>query len=214
MRHSPPARRMSSRLGRLSRDKGFDVLIDAFARVKTQDATLSIAGKGPERDALQARIHALGLSDRVAAGRLRRSRGRSMPARGSASSRRARRPLASSPSKRCPPACRSSRPIATARAKSWSTAAWPNRADRGRAAMAAAIDAALADPGDPAPRIARREVFSVAGGLRAWSDLLDEVVENARSGERRAASRRARPSPDAPAADGARTGAASARAVE
>lgn len=45
-------------MGRLSREKGFDVLIDAFARARSRglDACLTIMGEGPERDSLQSAI--------------------------------------------------------------------------------------------------------------------------------------------------------------
>lgn len=55
-------------VGRLSREKGFDLLLRAFARVEAQfpDWHLRIAGEGPERDALQAQAQALGIGVRVA----------------------------------------------------------------------------------------------------------------------------------------------------
>ncbi len=53
--------------GRLAPVKGFDVLLDAFARLTGEvDARLLILGEGPERGALEARTAALGLTDRVA----------------------------------------------------------------------------------------------------------------------------------------------------
>jgi len=59
-------------VGRLGRMKGFDLLIEAFARSGLGDALrLVIAGDGPEREALQRQAEALGLGDRVRlAGRL------------------------------------------------------------------------------------------------------------------------------------------------
>jgi glycosyltransferase involved in cell wall biosynthesis len=50
--------------GRLSPEKGFDVLIDAAMRLPA-DARVAFYGDGPERAALQARIDRAGLSDRV-----------------------------------------------------------------------------------------------------------------------------------------------------
>ena len=50
-------------VGRLGRMKGFDLLIDAFAAV--EKGKLEIVGDGPEREALQQQISALGLDDRV-----------------------------------------------------------------------------------------------------------------------------------------------------
>lgn len=48
--------------GRLSREKGVDVLIDAVARL---DAELDVAGDGPERAALEEQVRQLGAADRV-----------------------------------------------------------------------------------------------------------------------------------------------------
>ena len=51
--------------GRLIRQKGFDLLIDAFARLGDPEARLVIAGSGPEEAALTKQIAALGLGDKV-----------------------------------------------------------------------------------------------------------------------------------------------------
>ncbi|MBI2237239.1 MAG: glycosyltransferase family 4 protein [Actinobacteria bacterium] len=48
--------------GRLSREKGVDVLVDAVARL---DAELDVAGDGPERAALEERVRRLGVAGRV-----------------------------------------------------------------------------------------------------------------------------------------------------
>ncbi len=50
--------------GRLERRKGFDVLVEAFARV-VPDARLAVAGTGPEEPALRRRVRELGIQDRV-----------------------------------------------------------------------------------------------------------------------------------------------------
>jgi GalNAc-alpha-(1->4)-GalNAc-alpha-(1->3)-diNAcBac-PP-undecaprenol alpha-1,4-N-acetyl-D-galactosaminyltransferase len=52
-------------MGRLSREKGFDLLLDGFARSRlpTSGWHLTILGDGPERVALQAQAAALGLKE-------------------------------------------------------------------------------------------------------------------------------------------------------
>jgi glycosyltransferase involved in cell wall biosynthesis len=54
-------------VGRLSPEKGFDLLLRALASVRTQfsHANLLIAGSGPEEAALKALSHALGLDSTV-----------------------------------------------------------------------------------------------------------------------------------------------------
>lgn len=54
-------------MGRLVPQKGFDMLLDAFARVAARDERwrLEIWGEGPERPALERRRDLLGLADRV-----------------------------------------------------------------------------------------------------------------------------------------------------
>jgi glycosyltransferase involved in cell wall biosynthesis len=54
-------------MGRLSREKGFDLLLQALVRVHNDypHACLVIAGTGPEQVALEAERHALGLDSAV-----------------------------------------------------------------------------------------------------------------------------------------------------
>lgn len=54
-------------VGRLERQKGFDLLLQAFARIAAAHPSwaLRIVGDGQERAALTAQAHALGLADRV-----------------------------------------------------------------------------------------------------------------------------------------------------
>lgn len=51
--------------GRLVRQKGFDILLRAFARMRSGDARLAIIGEGPDREALRALAGELGVADRV-----------------------------------------------------------------------------------------------------------------------------------------------------
>jgi glycosyltransferase involved in cell wall biosynthesis len=61
------ARRILLAVGRLSPEKNYRVLVDVFARLAPvhRDWDLAIVGEGPERAALEARVTALGLRDRV-----------------------------------------------------------------------------------------------------------------------------------------------------
>ena len=54
-------------VGRLSKEKGFDILVEAFARVRAQlpDWHLSIIGAGPEKRSLADQITSLNLQTRV-----------------------------------------------------------------------------------------------------------------------------------------------------
>ncbi len=62
----PDGRPVILGVGRLSPEKGFDMLLDAFARVAGQrPSRLVLVGSGPERDALQAKAQELGVADMV-----------------------------------------------------------------------------------------------------------------------------------------------------
>lgn len=52
-------------VGRLTRQKGFDLLIDAVAQIKELPWTLTILGEGPDLAALQQRVRDRGLKERV-----------------------------------------------------------------------------------------------------------------------------------------------------
>jgi glycosyltransferase involved in cell wall biosynthesis len=51
--------------GRLERQKGFDVLLNAFARLPDADLALVILGEGPERGLLESMARELGVASRV-----------------------------------------------------------------------------------------------------------------------------------------------------
>ncbi|PZU06887.1 glycosyltransferase [Sphingomonas sp.] len=57
--------RMVMAAGRLVPEKGFGMLIEAFARTRDPDAMLTIVGEGPDEGRLRALIGALNLEDRV-----------------------------------------------------------------------------------------------------------------------------------------------------
>lgn len=62
--HGPPFQLLS--VGRLERIKGFDVALDALAKLVSRlDVNLMIVGDGDERIALQAQTRRLGIADRV-----------------------------------------------------------------------------------------------------------------------------------------------------
>lgn len=52
-------------VGRLSREKGADVFVDAFARLANTPVTASVFGDGPERESLRAQASARGVVDRI-----------------------------------------------------------------------------------------------------------------------------------------------------
>lgn len=52
-------------VGRLSREKGADVLVEALGRIRDLPWHVGFIGDGPERTRLEARAHALGLADRI-----------------------------------------------------------------------------------------------------------------------------------------------------
>jgi GalNAc-alpha-(1->4)-GalNAc-alpha-(1->3)-diNAcBac-PP-undecaprenol alpha-1,4-N-acetyl-D-galactosaminyltransferase len=52
-------------IGRLSREKGQIILIEAFSRLSSQEWTLHLVGDGPERTNLESKVSSLGISDKV-----------------------------------------------------------------------------------------------------------------------------------------------------
>lgn len=163
-------------LGRLSREKGFDVLIDAFAAIETPNATLTIGGRGAEQAALQARIDGLGLGARV------RLAGFVDPAELYASARLCVVPSRSEAfSLVAAEALSAGLPVVATNCDGPREILNYGRVGRivpidDVATMAAEIDDALADPGNPQPRIERAKQFSVEASFAAWSELLEEII--------------------------------------
>lgn len=167
-------------VGRLSPEKGLPDLVEAFARVTTANARLAIAGEGPDRPAVEAAIARHGLGGRVtllgavdgSAALFGTARVAAVPSRTEAFGMAVVEALAAGPAvvaTDCP-----------GPAEILGGGAFGRLVPVGDpAAMAAALDAALADPGDPAPRQARAAGFDVAHGLDAWEALLDAVVREA-----------------------------------
>lgn len=164
-------------VGRLSPEKGMADLVAAFARVPAPGATLVIGGEGPERDRIEAAIAEHALEGRVvllgqvpdSAEIFRSARVAVVPSRSEAFGLAVVEALGAG------------LPVVA------TDCGGPAEIlDRGRfgslvpvgdaALMAEAIDAALSNPGDPAPRRARAEAFSLAAGVDAWERLFREVA--------------------------------------
>ncbi|MCX5577122.1 glycosyltransferase [Kaistia terrae] len=163
-------------VGRLSREKGFDDLITAFALVATHHATLTIAGEGPERGALETLIRENKLEERV------QLVGYTDPGPLYAQAR-----LCVIPSRTEAFGMVAVEALAAGLPVVATACAGPREILAGdrfgkivpigdTQAMARAIDATLADPGDPAPRIGRAKLFSSDAGFAAWQSLLDDIV--------------------------------------
>lgn len=163
--------------GRLVANKGFVTLLRAFALARPQNARLVILGEGPERDALLGLARALGVSGRVelpgyvAEPWLRYEQARCFV---SASRSEAFGNVVVE-------ALAAGLPVVSTACDG--PAEILEDGAHGRlvpvddaAAMAEAITAALADPGDPAARRARADVFSVAAAADRYERLIQEVA--------------------------------------
>ena len=164
-------------LGRLVPEKDFSLLISAFARLSMRDARLVIIGDGPERARLESEARALGVAERVELpgyanepwSYFERARICAVSSRSESFSNVVVEALAHG----LPVVstdCGGPREIIS-------------RPEEGvlvpvgdEAALSAALQAALAAPGDPAPRIARAQAFSIDRALDAYERLFDEVI--------------------------------------
>lgn len=163
-------------VGRLSREKGFDVLIDALARMTTPGVRLLIGGDGPERAALGQQATDLDLGDRVtflghvaSAGDVYgRARVAAVPSRTEAFGMTTVEALGAG-LRVVASDCAGSREILDG---GYGTLVPVGDA----AALAAALDRALALPPDAAPGVERASGFSAEVGLDRWEALFMELA--------------------------------------
>ena len=169
--------------GRLVAAKHFDSLINAFARVEPRHARLMIIGEGPERPKLEAEIAKHGLQDRVTlTGYVERPWELFSQATCLAVSSRLE-----SFGMVVVEALGHGLSVVSTDCKGPREILADGRYGRlvpvgHEAAMAGAISAALTDPGDPAPRLARAEDFSLDNSIRAYGDLIEDVANEGLSG--------------------------------
>lgn len=169
-------------LGRLVPDKDFITLLRAFARLNDRDARLVILGEGAERARLEAEAWGLGVAGQVdmpgfefdVAARLDAARALAL------SSRREAFGLA------CVEALAHGLPVVATDcggpAEILISPAHGTVVPVGDVeALAGALAAALAHPGDPAPRQARARAFSLDAARDRYDALIGEVIMHARS---------------------------------
>ncbi|SEE76701.1 Glycosyltransferase involved in cell wall bisynthesis [Rhizobiales bacterium GAS188] len=167
-------------VGRLEPVKDFALLIAAFASLEQPRAKLVIIGEGPQRAALEAQARKLGVAERVEMpGYVDEPWDRFASARVCAISS-----LSESFSNVAVEALAHGLPVVST--DCGGPAEIISRPQEGvlvpvgdEAALAAALQAALEDPGDPAPRVARAEVFSIDRAVEAYERLFEEVASEA-----------------------------------
>ncbi len=179
--HVPSADELAARppivlaVGRMVPEKGFSTLIEALALTRPE-TRLVLLGDGPDRPALEARAAELGIRDRIDfRGYLaepwpayREARMLALPSWTEAFGN----VLVEALGHGLPVvATRCGGPEEVLRNGQDGRLVPP----RDAAALAAAIDATLADPGDPAPRRARAENFSIDRALDRFEALIAEV---------------------------------------
>ncbi len=164
--------------GRFVFYKQFPALVRAFALVTPANAKLVLLGEGPERANIEAEVRRLGLEARV-----------SLPGY-------AMQPWGHYAQSACFALASSQEPfglvIAEALMNGLPVVAANSEGPReilgcgkfgvlapigDEVAMANAISAALAEPGDPAPRIARAQAFTVEKALDEYQALIKRVIE-------------------------------------
>lgn len=167
-------------VGRMHPDKDLPTLLEAFARLNDSEAVLELVGDGETRPALQALAVGLGVADRVVfsgyladpAEAYRRARVLALTSRLESFGNVVAEALAHG------------LPVVSTK-----SAGPVEILDDGRfgalveigdrEALAAALETALADPGDPAPRQARAALFSIERATDAYLALAEQVIAEA-----------------------------------
>ena len=164
--------------GRLEKRKGFDALLRAFALVEPHDATLTIMGEGAEREALGELAERLGVADRVSLVGYqpepwpfyRSAKCLAVSSRSEAFGLVVAEALAHGLAV-VSTDCRGPREILA----DGTFGALTPVGDF--AALARELSAALADPGDPGPRVARARQFSIDQAMTDYAALVEDRID-------------------------------------
>jgi glycosyltransferase involved in cell wall biosynthesis len=171
--------------GRLIPEKGFGLLISALARIDLPQARLVILGDGPQRGALADEARARGVAERIDMPGyvakpweyFRRARVCAISSRSESFSNVAVEALAHG--------------LPVVSTDCGGPGEIISRPEEGslvpiddEPAMAQALAAALGAPGDPAPRVARAQTFSVDRAVDAYQRLFAEVIAEAEGAAR------------------------------
>lgn len=169
-------------VGRLLPDKGFMTLLQAFARLHTPQARLVILGEGPQRADLQAEIARLGLTGRVdLPGHVVEPWSYFTKARCFVSAS-----LMESFGLVLVEALAHGLPVVSTDCGATAEVLGDGRFGTlvpvgDTQAIARAIDAQLADPGDPAPRQAHAATFSIEAATDAYEALVARLAAAGRA---------------------------------
>jgi len=163
--------------GRMVSYKNFPLLIRAFARMANRDAGLLILGEGPERATIMAEINRQKVADRVTLlgyvaepwAIYAQARCFVLPSDSEAFGLVVAEALANGLSV-VSTNCDGPREILDRGRYGWLVPAGDEKA------LAAALDAALADPGEPNPRIERAKLFSLEKAVAAYDALIEDVL--------------------------------------